>query len=175
MDTTSEQFEAAARDLGLGMTTEFIPYSKSRNAGSWRSLNWEATITHDDNPVLTTDYSAGEGHCPSYTQGRRSVDQDAAIRRECETGRRHRLGANGPAMTDEAIVPDFADVLASLISETDVLDFGTFEDWASEFGYDTDSRKAEANYRECLKNALALRAAIGDSALEQLREIAAEL
>lgn len=44
--------------------------------------------------------------------------------------------------------PTVDDVLASLISDASAAD-ETFEDWCESYGYDTDSRKAEATYRDC--------------------------
>ena len=68
-----------------------------------------------------------------------------------------------------AIVPDPVDVLYSLTMDSGALNYGTFEDWASEFGYDTDSRSAESAYRACLETALKIRAAIGDAGMETLK------
>lgn len=72
------------------------------------------------------------------------------------------------------ILPVFADVLACLALDASVLDSGGFEEWASEYGCDTDSRKAEATYRACLEVALKLRAALGEGGLQALREAAAD-
>ncbi|HVT61903.1 MAG TPA: hypothetical protein VHD33_00235 [Legionellaceae bacterium] len=52
-------------------------------------------------------------------------------------------GHNGKA-------PEADDVLNCLISDCSVID-QTFEDWAGDFGYDTDSRKAEKTYKACIK------------------------
>lgn len=68
-----------------------------------------------------------------------------------------------------AIVPDPVDVLYSLTLDSDVLNYGTFEDWAAEFGYDTDSRSAESTYRACLEIALKLRTAIGEAGMDTLK------
>lgn len=68
-----------------------------------------------------------------------------------------------------AIVPDPVDVFYSLTMDSDVLNYGGFEEWASEFDYDTDSRSAESAYCACLDIALKLRAAIGDTGMETLR------
>lgn len=47
--------------------------------------------------------------------------------------------------------PTAADVLYCLISDTTSVDNArSFEDWCAEFGYDTDSRKAEKIYKQCL-------------------------
>lgn len=55
----------------------------------------------------------------------------------------------GIALTNE---PTAADVLACLISDTrEFIDRcgASFEEWCSDFGYDTDSRQAETVYRQC--------------------------
>lgn len=43
-----------------------------------------------------------------------------------------------------------------------------FEDWAAEYGYDTDSRKAEKTYNECAKEAARLLTFLGESAYKTL-------
>ena len=63
-----------------------------------------------------------------------------------------------------------ADVLHSLVSDSDVLNYNSFESWASELGYDLDSRKAEGIYRACLSFSLALRNGLGEQLLADLRE-----
>jgi hypothetical protein len=54
------------------------------------------------------------------------------------------------------------------------LEYGGFEGWASEYGYDTDSRSAEATYLACLDIGLKLRASIGEAGLDQLRDLFAD-
>ena len=51
------------------------------------------------------------------------------------------------------------------------MDFPIYEDWSGELGYDVDSRKGEATYRQCLEIALKLRAMIGNDSLDTLREL----
>ena len=176
MTTTAEQIEAVAAELGLTMTAKFVPWSLSRNAGEGLpSLNWKVTLYRAATApgrsplvVLTTDYGAGCGHCPSYklsvkdAGGRNSLMRDELIRKECETGKDNKTG--------KPILPKLADVLHSLASDADVIDCGTFEEWAGDLGYDTDSRKAEGIYRACLKIALKLRNALGEDGLRELRE-----
>lgn len=174
--TTAEQIEATAADLGLSMTAEFIPWSQSRNASEkMPSLNWKVTLLGRGKPIITTDYSAGCGHCAAYKASvkqlgnQNSILRDKAIRKECETGKEYR-GENsiGPAHN-----PQFADVLHSLVSDAGAIDFATFEDWANEFGYDEDSRKGEAIYRTCLEFGLKLRSFLGDAGLSTLRDAVA--
>ena len=65
----------------------------------------------------------------------------------------------GPALCRE---PAADDVLDSLASDADGIENATsFENWASEYGYDTDSRKAERSYRVTQRQAQKLRAFMG--------------
>ena len=66
--------------------------------------------------------------------------------------------------------PTLREVLWSLCMDANVIDSPSFEDWASDCGYDEDSRKAEAVYNACIAIAIKLRAMIGDSTIEQLNE-----
>lgn len=52
--------------------------------------------------------------------------------------------------------PHAADLLHSLISDSSAAE-QSFASWCSEYGYDTDSRKALATYEECQRNADKLR------------------
>lgn len=172
---------------GLTMACEFVPLSQSRNKGEKSpTLNWKIAIKKrrasagkwvdgDELTILTTDYSAGCGHCPAYKAvvvgGAVHVGnvRRAWIADECETGRATYIGL-GIGPKGAPILPDLDSVLWSLAMDYSVIDAGGFESWASELGYDTDSRKAEATYRACLDIALALRAALGDAAMQELRE-----
>lgn len=60
--------------------------------------------------------------------------------------------------------PVCADVLDCLINDAQSVDMGdTFETWCAEYGYDTDSRKAEKTYRACQLIAGKLSAFLGDA------------
>lgn len=65
----------------------------------------------------------------------------------------------GPAISKE---PTAADVLSCLVSDVSAGE-QTFEDFASEFGYDVDSRKAEKTWRQCVKMAPRVRRFLGTS------------
>jgi len=163
MSEAKQKILDCADALGLTMTAEFVPWSQSRNKSEKSpSLNWRVTLHRSGRDILTTDYMAGCGHCPSYTQSKQSVDQANAVRHECETGRALGVG--------KKLLPDLADVMHSLSLDASVIDCPTYEEWARETGYDPDSRKGEAIYRACLEIALKLRAAIGEDGLRQLAE-----
>lgn len=66
----------------------------------------------------------------------------------------------GGAATGE---PTAADVLHCLVSDTTGVDSArSFEEWAGDFGYDTDSRKAEAVYLKCEEQGVEVHAFLGN-------------
>lgn len=69
----------------------------------------------------------------------------------------------------EAKAPKLADVLQCLASDAGALE-ETFEDWCSNYGYDSDSRKAEKTYRACVETAQQLVRLFGFDGLRELRE-----
>jgi hypothetical protein len=171
--------------LGLTIDATFVPFDQSRNVNEkWRSLNWKVTVKRNGRDVLTTDYSAGIAHCPSYSKKAPAAwDRparmwpDLVAKFETETGfqaQPYTTWGGFRADKTKPIKPDTVDVLHSLTLDSSVLDAGGFEDWADEFGYDTDSRSAEATYRACLELALKLRAALGDSGVNLLRDAFAD-
>lgn len=193
--TPGELIEAVAARLGLTMRAGFIPFSQSRNAKPrdgkgepWRSLNWRIKLSLNGKDFLTTEYSAGEGHAPAakrpaawFKRGPYSPQRNRArlIAWEIENGYPGTWptipGSNPqPIRAAKATViqPELADVLSSLVMDAGVLDSGGFECWAEDFGYDTDSRQAEATYKACLEIALKMRTAIGDEGLQALRDAA---
>jgi hypothetical protein len=65
--------------------------------------------------------------------------------------------------------PRAEDVLDSLASDAGSIENARFfEDWCADFGYDTDSRKAEATYNECCRLARQLRSFLGGAAYDEL-------
>lgn len=66
--------------------------------------------------------------------------------------------------------PTAADVLGCLVMDSSGIDNGTsFEDWCAEYGYDSDSRKAEKTFKLCERQARKLRQFLGaayDEAME---------
>lgn len=66
-------------------------------------------------------------------------------------------------------VPDAASVLDNCASDAwGVENARSFEDWASEYGYDPDSRSVEAVYQACQRQAQALRSWLGAAAFAEL-------
>lgn len=175
-----EEFAQAMEEHGLTVSAMFVPFSESRNSTpnpkvEDLSLNWRVTLCKDGRDILSTDYFAGIAHCRAYKPsafmggafgcGRFNMDGAEAIRVECESGRR-------PGVRDVRIVqPEPVDVVSALVMDAGALDYSTFEDWAAEYGYEEDSRKAEDIYRACLSIALKLRNGLGPDLLHRLQGI----
>jgi len=167
--------------LGLEYSAEFVPFSKSRNRDDKdKSLNWRVTFKRG-NQKFTTDYSQGVGHIPSYShQYARLVVYDNAVKEACETGKSRivkRKNGYDAAQGGRTIparrpipAPTRDDIMYSLVMDSSVIDFPTYEEWARGCGYDEDSRSGEKVYRACLEIALKLRALIGDENISKFQE-----
>lgn len=60
--------------------------------------------------------------------------------------------------------PELSDVMPCLFADASGYERSNgFEDWAQEYGYDTDSRAAERTYRAVEKQSMALRELLGDN------------
>ena len=74
--------------------------------------------------------------------------------------------SQGPAIVHE---PSLEEVLDSLGSDAGTyLNARGFEDWAVEYGYDPDSRRAETIWKAVGKQIADLRRLLGESGLEEL-------
>lgn len=173
-ERTTEQTRQAVTDMikdnNVKMDVVFVPWSKSRNSKEKTpSLNWRVTIISKGRFVLTTDYSAGYAHCPSYLNrfwAKLTQEEYQAIREECELGESQKKGDK-----HKRILPDIVDVIHSLLLDSQAIDYQDFEQWAGDMGYDADSRKAETIYKQCVKIGLAMRACLGDELIDKLREL----
>lgn len=171
-ETTNKERDAFIQSLGLSYSARFVPQSQSRNAGDKSpSLNWKITIGKGS-AQIETDYFQGIWHLPGYRFADKSASYAEYIRRVVESGKYSRTKAAedlDPVWFIPA--PLLRDVLHALTLDADAIDYPTYEEWASNFGFDEDSRKGEAIYRQCLQIGLQLRAMIGDSDLAKLREL----
>jgi hypothetical protein len=65
--------------------------------------------------------------------------------------------------------PTAADVLDCLASDAaGIVNARSFEDWCRDYGYDSDSRKAERTFKVCEREAEKLRRFLGDADRETL-------
>ena len=177
--TDHTEIDQALTAAGLNMAAVFVPQSKSRHAikGEYGKrtggycgngepcINWQYTVRVNGRELWTGDYSQGAGHLPGLLG--KVIGRTVYIVAACETGKAIQPGAhNGPPLNP----PELRDVFHSLLMNSEAYAMG-FEEWADNFGYDRDSRKAEATYNECVAIGRALAARLSPAELERLQEV----
>lgn len=180
-ETATEEKHAALNafiaSLEFSYTATFVPQSASRNASEEnKSLNWRVALERGGRK-FATDYMQGIGHVPGYVHGGRMSYEQGQLRKlqdaAAESGKYP--DPKQPSQMFQRVkalpVPELRDILYSLVQDASVLNSSGFEDWASELGYDTDSRKAEATYRACVDQSLAFKALIGEAHINKLQEL----
>ena len=180
-----------ADEYGITVRSEFVPFSKSHDYEPGldpqdKCLNWKVTIVYKGRDIITQDYMAGIGYLPSYKNynikdfGQKySIVHCAYMDAELENGyqavishQEYVAGMSFPIKIDKnkPILPDSVGVVWSLLNDARAIDYACFEDWADDYGYDSDSRKAEKIYNDCLAIGLKLRAGLGENLIEKLRD-----
>ena len=165
--------EAVAK-LGLTVESVFVPFSQSRHKDEkHKTLNWKITLKRNGREVVTTDYGAGRAHCPAYKNRKgpeTTIYNDNRITTECEKGFAAQPNSEYTVNPNVPILPDSLSVIHSLLMDSEVINYACFEDWASDFGYDPDSRSAEKTYQGCMAIALKVNRAFNSFELEELRQ-----
>lgn len=180
-----KEFDEIVKRLDLKISTQFVPFSISRNADSkQKSLNWKITLSSIRNK-MTFDYSKGVGHLPYPNEFQLAKHQKSvvnqAIDSAVETGVARKIARGAMAFTllhskEEFPTPTLQEVLYSLTQDAEVMNYLVYEHWADEFGYDPDSRKGEKIYEECRLQASKLSDVLGGTdKIQNLREILQEL
>lgn len=161
--------DALIASLDVTLSALFVPQSMSRNAAAERpTLNWLLSITRKGCPtIINTDYHQGIGHVPGYQKATRKGNL-YKFEQAAETG-------VYPKRTDyyspdlNLPKPDIRDVLHCVLLDAEAADY-SFDEWADDYGYEKDSRKAESIYQECQKTGYALLRMFSAAELESLRE-----
>jgi hypothetical protein len=141
------------KDYDIKILSDYIPMDGQEEP----RLKWKVRLYRLNESVMELEYTAGMAHAPSYPAAC-AVD-------ECRTG----LRAGSTDFKKHYILPVASDVIRSVMLDSSAMDYGCFEDWARNYGYDTDSRAAEAIYRLCLQRAVRLRANLGKEKFDALQ------
>lgn len=155
--TTATERDAFIAGLGLEYRAEFVPQRLSRNANEKRpSLNWRLTLARNGK-VCTVEYTQGIGHIPGHKFLQETVYLRNYHESVADTGK---YAPGGPETFGRKPLPapPLAGVLDSLLSDSEALDYPTYESWGPELGYDADSRAGEAVWHECRRIGAAFRA-----------------
>lgn len=189
MNTETEvrhaELDALIASLGLSFQAVQIPARTDGNATDWdkEAFHFAVTISNARG-TWSGNYSMGSGHkvliqwseLLGWGKFRSETLGGSGTRKDYDEIRAHGFKPRYvwqkelQAKMYRAPVPTVRDVLYSLVSDSDVLEYATFEEWADSIGYDKDSRAAEKTYRACLETGLKLRAMFGDATLAKLRE-----
>lgn len=170
-DNIRETVRNIVHSRGLEYRAEFIPGSRTNHDDpDWECVTWRITLSVPNGGNYSTEYRSGIACIPVKYDNKarklRTIAVDEQIKRAIETGS-PRLGVKVPD-------PDLVNVLYCLVSDAGAIDYSCFQDWADDFGYDVDSRKAEKIYRTCLEIGLWMRSALGEKTLAELREALAD-
>ncbi len=140
------------------MTEQVSEYDKQAEAflNHW---NLSVIITHLDNNPPSWDED----------QGHNRLRYRITIKRKDRHKSLTFIFWDSIANAEKGERPTAYDVLACASADSN--DPGTFEDFCGEFGYDTDSRKAEGIYKRVKKFADRLNAFFSEAELEELQEI----
>lgn len=144
--------------LGITIEASYIPHDTQ--TGEKPMLRWAISVRRNGREFYSTEYSAGCAHAPEYKKAKMLT---AAVKAECETGIVY-----GTRMIPVP-PPAVAEVVSSLLLDASNAD-ERFEDWADNYGFDQDSRKAERMYRACQETAAALRRAFDRDELAALEK-----
>lgn len=183
-EPTRDEYLFAWRERhGVVYSAAFVPFSKSRNAKpapkpNDLSINWRVTLTKGGRAV-STDYQQGIGHLPEAVRvpwkganiNRLVLAHEPIVMAAIETGK---IQTENGFPNGALLPPNVDDVLGCLALDAAVLDCGAYEDWASEYGYEPDSRKGEQVFNECRRIALELRAVLGEPAFSELLKMPEE-
>lgn len=169
METMTEFTER----LGVTMTAEPATHNPNMGDPIPDAAHWTCTLKHGDRE-LSVPYSMGPAH-KTVTRQAMLVFR-GVIPEGWKTGERMPMTLGGRSLdVTEAekrckpTEPDLPGVLDCLASDAASIENARcFEDWASEYGYDDDSRKAHTIYEVCQKQAAELARFIGEADFQAL-------
>lgn len=160
----------------------------------WQRISYQVALykgacdTDEPKPFITTEYHLGIGHVNvnklgdvwntfnTFSESERAMInawQKNPMAQFVNKKLQFQIAAEIAKI--QKVVPSLDDVIYSLLSDGSAFfDAESFEDWASNFGDDTDSRKAEKIYLQCMETGRKLASALDSETLVRLREWASE-
>lgn len=178
-ETTTDNTQALKEyvdSIGLAYTATFQPRPQPREPVEHPQLHWLITLSNGKQSAQFP-YSQGRAHVKGYKAFHATryatAQANARYRKACETGL---VQVTEFARPVPQPAPDVLDVLYCLVSDASVRHMSTYEEWASDYGYDEDSRKGEETYRACQKQTTDLLRVLGGgkvgrNALDKLEQL----
>lgn len=161
MSEAYKELETIAEELGLSCAFQFKPGKFSNDTPVHKlTRNWVVSVQRNGKEILSCPYFEGIAFCDAHPKGfgNLTVAEADAIRHECEAGPK----SKSPKQPLNALYNLAQDC-------TGVDNASGFDDWATGYGYDPDSRKAYAIWEESNRIYHAFRSAIG---IDNVRRIA---
>lgn len=190
---TTDQRHAGLVELGFALVVESGPNpgldkADTKDGHDWPHIAFDVSLHFKGKEVLHIPYKLGIGHVKpksNRTAGRTisrfTADEESMLMawqsRPTASFKDKALQAQVAAKLAVAqnVKPELCDVLHSLLSDGEAfLGAQSFEDWCGDFGYDADSRKAEATWKLCDNTGRKLANSIPKAALDKAREILAD-
>ncbi len=158
---------------GIIMEASHRPKDGPARTTEWPQVHFTIALSSDRAGSLRTSYSCGLGVVEDWAK-----DNRGKLPPGCWRGLTAKKGSVAYAEAVEAAAtryePDIVDVVGCLLTDASALDYDLFEQWASDLGYDTDSRSAERTYNTCREHGAELRIMLRDD-FDTAREISNEL
>lgn len=167
-------------EYGLTMKADRITSRPDSNGDEWHktATHFLATLTAKGGQSMSNYYSMGSGHLANYIR-EKIKDRELPYpitAKDAEKALRKVHSLHDQQVYNELVsrygagfAPKIEDIINSLTLDASSYEGArNLEDFCSEFGYSTDSRKAEAMYRACGETAKQLRYLIGREGFDAL-------
>lgn len=150
---------ALIASLGIKTTITGGGYAERREKPEdkpWAHFRWACEAERKGKIAHFDDYKTGVGHAV-FQDLRPPMSEGFTVKERAKNGTFHLFTLPGTRAAAARYLkpspPDAADILGSYARDfIDAHDAGCFEEWASNYGYDTDSRSAEERYQACLNS-----------------------
>jgi hypothetical protein len=141
---------------------ERVKDKTKENPRGWTCDAWSCAFTKRDGRAAHEEFEffTGTGH---RKPGRKPLPSLDNVHTPQELARWNEKHAR-------PVAPHAADVLYSIILDSSAVG-QSFRSWCSEYGYDTDSRKAEETYRACQRNADKLARVMGHALIAEMSTV----
>lgn len=174
-----------------GITSTAVPVSQNPNMHDkkWQAYHYLVTLSNAKGQTMVVHYSVGTGiveraakekplKSPKWRDYSGTSGQKPFSSSNLRSSWPNTLWGEEQRKSQERYLqeyaettykPDTVSVLGCLVSDASGIEFSPrFEDWATDLGYDTDSRKAYATFQTCLQQAAELRGFLGNAAFDEL-------
>jgi len=178
LSENEKKISSVLKSMGISIKSEFIPWSKAKEKdynkdAKFSSLNWNVTLYKNDVKIFTTEYNEGQGHCPANETENVGYNLKKMIEKECETGFETWYGNSMDWVNinkKKPILPNMVSFVWCILSDANS-GRDDFHDFCGNFGYDEDSRRAEAIWKACVETAAKIYSSFTTDELNTLEEL----